>query len=316
MKSIRKVLSVTALTLAAALFAGCAAQSQAASEPAGESGGSFTDALGHTVTISRTVTAAACSSSLAELWQLAGGELAGVTSDVFEENRFEVPDTAVTIGSVKTPSVEDIIVLAPDIVLLSSDIADHSELYDTFTAAGLRTVFFGIETFDDYLKALDQCTDLTGHKELYAKNGTDIKGSIDSIIAKTTGKESPSVLYIRAYSTGAKAKASDTMTGQMLADLNCINIADSSSELKAELSMEEIIRRDPDFIFVTTMGSDTEKALDTLEKNLTSNPAWAELTAVKNGRFRILPKDLFHYKPNARWNESYEMLYEILYENG
>ena len=79
--------------------------------------------------------------------------------------------------------------------------------------------------------------------------------------------------------------------------------------------MEEIILRDPDFIFVTTMGSNTEKALKTLEENLMSNPAWSELTAVKNGKFRILPKELFHYKPNTKWDESYEMLYEILYEN-
>ena len=35
--------------------------------------------------------------------------------------------------------------------------------------------------------------------------------------------------------------------------------------------------------------------------------------AVKNGRFYILPKALYHYKPNAKWGEAYENLAEILY---
>ena len=69
---------------------------------------------------------------------------------------------------------------------------------------------------------------------------------------------------------------------------------------------------DPDYIFAVPMG-DTEKSLQALKDNIESNPAWASLSAVQNGRYVILPKDLFHYKPNARWGESYEYLAKILY---
>lgn len=99
----------------------------------------------------------------------------------------------------------------------------------------------------------------------------------------------------------------------MLKDLGCVNIADSNGSLLENLSMETIIQEDPDFIFAVTMGESEEKALGVLEETLKSNPAWAGLTAVKNGRYVVLPKDLFHLKPNNRWGESYEMLYEILY---
>ena len=44
-----------------------------------------------------------------------------------------------------------------------------------------------------------------------------------------------------------------------------------------------------------------------------SNPAWPGLQAVQNGRYLLLPKELFHYKPNARWGESYAYLAKILY---
>ena len=59
------------------------------------------------------------------------------------------------------------------------------------------------------------------------------------------------------------------------------NLADDYPSLLEELSMEEIIARDPDYIFVTIMGSSTQKAMDALAESLQSNPAWEELSAVK-----------------------------------
>jgi iron complex transport system substrate-binding protein len=76
--------------------------------------------------------------------------------------------------------------------------------------------------------------------------------------------------------------------------------------------MEVIIQEDPDFIFVITMG-DSEKALQNLKEGIETNPAWKDLSAVKNNRYIVLPKELFHYKPNARWGESYEYVAKILY---
>ena len=79
-----------------------------------------------------------------------------------------------------------------------------------------------------------------------------------------------------------------------------------------EPNLEEIIAEDPDYIFITTMGSE-QQAMDYMAQNVENNPAWQQLTAVQNDRCLTLPKDLFHYKPNARWGESYAYLAKILY---
>ena len=50
-----------------------------------------------------------------------------------------------------------------------------------------------------------------------------------------------------------------------------------------------------------------------MRQNLESDPAWNGLSAVREGRCVLLPQDLFHYKPNERWDESYEYLAKILY---
>ena len=112
-----------------------------------------------------------------------------------------------------------------------------------------------------------------------------------------------------------KAKGSSgTILGEMLADMGCINIADSDQSLLENLSAEAVIREEPRHIFVVTMGNNTEAAKASFENMMKENPVWGTLDAVKNGRLHIMDKKLFNLKPNARWADSYEILYEKLTE--
>lgn len=273
----------------------------------------FVDALGHSVTVNNPKNTIVCMGSFAQTWTLAGGQLTAVTQDAIDEKREGIPEDVMNLGDLHNPSAETIISLNPDFVIMSSKISGQVDLYDTLKAANINVAYFNVETFDDYLIMLGICTDITGRADLYEENGLDVKRKIDETIALCEGKESPTVLFIRAYSSGAKAKDSTSMTGHMLADLGCTNIADLQPSLLEDLSMEEIIKQDPDFIFVTTMGSSEQAAIDYLKEEVESNAAWSELSAVKNGKYIILEKALFHYKPNARWSESYEILENYLY---
>lgn len=205
--------------------------------------------------------------------------------------------------------------LSPDFVLLSPDIENHLKIRQILEDAAIPHAYFKVEYFEDYLKMLDICTDITGNKDLYEEHGLKIKEEIDGILSRIEDAgldHKPTVLFVRAFSSGAKAKKDDNLTCKMLEDLGTANIASKYPSLLEELSIEEIIQEDPDYIFVTTMGS-TEKAIEALRNGIEKNPAWNSLTAVKNDRYIILPKELFHYKPNAKWGESYRYLAEIIY---
>ena len=273
----------------------------------------FEDSLGYQISVVQPQRVAALGGSNAETWLLAGGELAALTEDAYSERDIKPSESTANLGSVRAPDIEEMILTGIDFVILNPKIAEHVALRDTLENAGMTTAYFEVETFEDYLSMLKICTDITGHPELYEQNGLSVQAQIDAAVSRKEGQSSPSVLFIRAYSTNARAKGSDTMTGTMLKDLGCRNIADSEDSLLDNLSMEVIIREDPDFIFVTTQGASTEAAEKTLAEGIQSNPAWKDLSAVKNGRFIWLPKNLFHYKPNHRWGESYEILADILY---
>ncbi len=304
-----KRINLIILTLVIIFFAGCNASNP--SQPL-VGGVTFSDALEHTIHVSDSDRVIAASASFAQLWLLAGGKLVGTTEDTFKAN-LDLSENVTNIGSLHTPGLETIIALNPQLVILSADISGHTALYDQLTTAGINTAYFSVEIFEDYLSMLKTCTDITGRTDLYEQNGLQIQTQITDIVAKTSGKPAPKVLLLRAGAGKVAARSSNTMAGAMLKDLGCLNIADSETDLLDDLSMEAVIAQDPDFIFVTTMGDSMEKAQKALQDTLLSNPAWANLRAVKSGRYITLQKDLFHLKPNDRWDEAYEKLWELLY---
>ena len=315
----------TVLAAAVLLLTACAPGEGDASAPTSSAGVeqsaqgtcTFTDSLGNTVELEQPPKrVAALLGSYAETWLLAGGEVVAVTQDAYDERGLELPEDTVNLGANQQPDLEALFAAEPDLVLLTPDLDGQMGLKDSLAAAGIPAAWFKVETFDDYLNMLKICTDLTGRSDLYQKNGLDIQSGIDAAIASVPEGEGPTVLLLRAYSSGVRAKNSDSIAGAMLKDLGAVNIADSNSGLLEDLQMESILAADPEFIFVTTMGASQEAALKSLDELLHSDPAWQTLTAVKEGRVEVLPKDLFHYKPTARWGESYQMLAELMYGSG
>jgi iron complex transport system substrate-binding protein len=273
----------------------------------------FEDSLGNTVVLKeKPKKVVALSGSYAETWMLAGGYIAGTTDDSISERNIKLSESTKIVGSIKEPNLEEILALSPDFIILSTDIESHLELKDTLIKANIPHAYFKVEQFEDYLKMIDICTDITGNKDLHEKNGLAVQRQIDEVKSKIHDSSNPSVLFIRAYSGGAKAKDDDNFTCRILDELGTANIASKHQSLLEELSMEEIIGEDPDYIFVTTMGN-TEKAIEAMKNGIEKNPAWNNLSAVQNGRYIVLPKELFHYKPNARWGESYEYMAKIIY---
>lgn len=277
----------------------------------------FTDALGREVTVSKEPQqVAALIGSFADVWMLAGGSVCATAEDAWEDFGLELPN-AVNIGGAHSPNLELIFSANPDFVIASASTSSNVEMLETLETAGITVAYFDVDNFEDYLAMLNICTDITGRKDLYERNGLELQSQIETIKLEMSEQalteEQKTVLLLRAHSGSVKAKGSEgTILGEMLADLGCINIADSDTSLLEALSVESIIRQEPYRIFVVTMGNDTQKAMDNFYQMMEENPAWGTLEAVAEGRVHIMDRKLFNIKPNADWAESYEKLSEIL----
>lgn len=315
----KKKMNIILLALALFCLSGCGTEkadealAEKSVEAEEEHTVSFVDDLGREVTIASPQRVATLIGSYTDIWLLAGGNVVAAANDSWESLGLDLDDTVVNLGSILEPDIEQLIAAQPDFVIASANTDADVQMEELLTQAGIPVAYFAVSNFDEYLHMLEICTDITGRKDLYRQNGLEVKEKIEEIVKRADGS-APTVLFLRAASGSVKAKGSTgNVCGEMLAKLGCVNIADSDESLLEDLSMEAIIVADPDYIFVTTQGTDTEAALKNVEEQLLSNPAWTSLSAVQAERYYVLDKHLFNLKPNARWGEAYEILADILY---
>jgi iron complex transport system substrate-binding protein len=250
-------------------------------------------------------------------WLAAGGTLVGATEDAVQERGLAIGD-AQLVGGLHQPSLEKIAALEPDLVIASMDVAGQLALKEQFAQMGIRAAYYSVNTFDDYIFMVNEFLSLTGRTDL--RNGlveaprARVKAAWEACAAQRladqeAGKAPPRVLLLRANSSGVSAKAEGTVAAEILADLGAVNIAAEVPSLLETLSLEVILEQDPAFIFVVPMGLEDADVPGLIEALKAENAAWRSLT----GQWIPLPKELFHYKPNERWGESYARLAKILY---
>lgn len=294
------------------LLAGCAAP--AAPE---QTGYTFTDDLGRSVTVESPKRVAALLGSFAQIWILAGGQVCASAEDAWTDLNLPMPEDAVNLGNTKELSLELLLSARPDFIIASSNTRQQLQWRETLEATGIPVAYFNVSDFDDYLRMLTLCTELTGREDLLETNGTAVREQIDAVLEKSRSRGSaPTVLCMRASASLITVKNSqDNVLGEMLCSLGCVNIADSDESLLENISLERILEADPEYIFIAQRGDDTEGMIANVEAMMAENPAWQKLRAVKEGKVYYMDKNLYNLKPNHRWGEAYEKLEAIL-ENG
>lgn len=272
----------------------------------------FTDALGTEICLTqRPQRTAVLFSSFADIWVTAGGTIAVTVGESVERGFASDATPLADPGAGKTINIEVLLSEHPDFVICSADIEKQVQAAQLLNQNGIPAACFRVESFSDYLQMLKICTDLTGNEEAYRRYGTDVQADIQAQLNTLTAQETqPRILFVRATSTSLKAKTTDDhFVASMLSEIGACNIADRIPAMSDGLNDEILVREDPDCIFVTMMGSE-----EAARNYVSQNTVWQTLTAVQTGRCFYLPKDLFQFKPNARWGEAYRYLIALLYE--
>lgn len=275
----------------------------------------FTDASGKEVTITKNPQrVVVLQNSLLEIWDQAGGTVVGRVEES-EDKIVENAMSAEVVGSMGAPSLEKILSLQPDLVIIAGSYTAQREMVPSFEQNNIQVINLDNDLLEDYYKTVRLFTSITGREDLYENHVNNIQKKVDEIVAKAPEDKNYKAVIIFATAKNTTVRDSNTMVGEMIKDLNVINISDSvdaGADTKT-FSIEKILQEDPDFIFVQTMGSDLDKITERLKSDALDNPAWASLTAVKENRYIVLPKDLYLYKPNDRYPEAYEGLAKMIY---
>lgn len=279
---------------------------------------SFTDATGYELHLSaRPQKVAVLFSSFADIWVIAGGTV-DITVGESVERGFAASDVVLVDADSGHNEIdlETLLSAEPDLVIGTADYEGQVQACRFCRENGVPAALFRVETVDDYLGVLDIFCRLTGQGERYERYGTAVKAQVDELLASVAAHDegTPKILFVRAGSSAKSTKAktaADHFACAMLTELGCDNIADRAPVLLDGLSLEQIVAQDPQYIFISVMGD--EYAARSYISGVFAQDGWRDLTAVRENRYIFLPKDLFQYKPNARWAQAYEYLIELLY---
>lgn len=277
---------------------------------------SFADSTGAVVSLSKKPErVAVLFSSLAEIWKESGGTIAVTVGESVERGFCEDNVLLVDDGAGKTINTELLVAAEPDFVIVSADLPSQRETAELLRRAGISVAEIKVESFEDYSKVLSAFSKINGTSETAKEKLALMKEEIESIKKEALSRDGKKILFIRSgssYSSAKAKKAEDHFAAKMLEELGCFNIADEAEILVDGLSTEEILKQNPEHIFISLMG-DEETSKAYMEGVLKSE-AWQSLKAVKAGNVHFLPKALFQYKPCGKWTEAYDYLNKILGE--
>lgn len=187
-------------------------------------------------------------------------------------------------------SVESVIDLDPDLVVLTFDPGDAVAAFDV---VGIPTVLFSpastLEAAYDQMLALGVAS---GHGDEAATLVSQLRGELTELIDEVGGRAEGLTYYHETDPFSFFTPNSSSFIGQLYSLLGMENVADAAPDEFAsgypQLSPEFIIESNPDVIFLGALGENAE--------TIAGRDAWSTMSAVADGRVFVLDVD-----ESSRW---------------
>jgi iron complex transport system substrate-binding protein len=313
----RKILALFLALVTSVTLAACApkAATPAATASADASASAFTpitvtDMAGRTVTFDKPIdkivvlTASDCEI----LYALGAGSLI-----VGRGEYCDYPTEVVDIKSVQSGSdtnVEQIIALAPDAVIMST-MAQSEDQITALEKAGIKVVESDAQNIEGVYNCITMIGTVVGKNEEAASIINDMKATFDEIKAKVPEGSAKTVYFeVSPLEYGLYAAGSGTFMDEIAQMLGLKNIF-ADMDGWQEVSEEQVIQRNPDYIITTTMSYDA--AVNPVDE-VKSRTGWGDITAIKDGNIYNADSNTIT-RPGPRLAEAAAELYAFVYGN-
>ncbi|MEU6253731.1 iron-siderophore ABC transporter substrate-binding protein [Streptomyces sp. NPDC047043] len=194
------------------------------------------------------------------------------------------------VGPLLEPNLEKIASLKPDLILSSK--VRHEKVYDKLSAIA-PTVF--TETtggvWKQNLKVHAEALGLEKEAAAKLKEYETQAKALGAAIKKKDGGTMPTASVVRFIAGPTRLYQSNSYSGVVLNDIGFkrpkSQVSNDPEVTMKDVSPEEIDQADADLIFVTSADVDDK----TQKKQVTSNPVWKSLPAVKDGKVYEVPDE-------------------------
>ena len=242
---------------------------------------SFAESPGRIITLAPSMTEIVFAAGL-------GDRIVGVTSycDYPEEARSKPK-----IGGMSNPSLEAVVLLKPDIVIMTTN-GNPKEFEERLRAMNIKTYVFESRTIGQLPDGIRHLGEAIDEQTRFDFLASDIENRLNELRTgkRATGKKVLFMIWPEPLMVAGPGTAIDDAIDL----LGAINIAEDTDIQYPKYSIEEIVRRSPDIIFIgKATGMDMQGTASGLLSRLSFIPA------VKNNKVYFVSDNLYRLGPRV-----------------
>lgn len=284
------------------VVAGVAALASAGCGGSGEGGQqrTVTDALGRDVPVSPPATRVVSLAPSATETVLALGAGDRMVARTAADEAL-LPDSLPDVGGGLDPSLETILAVRPDLVLTWSVGGDRGVL-DRLAPLGIRSFAVEPRTLEEVLGLVRDVGRLLDLESASDSLVQEVDARLRSLDVAVGDDPRPTVFYA-VWLTPPSTTGRGTFLDQLIRAAGGRNVFDDLDQPWPSVSVEELLRRDPDVILVSDAATSGA---------LSGAAGWSSLRAVREGRVFVVDGDLFS-RPGPRVAEAAWTLARLLH---
>ena len=204
------------------------------------------------------------------------------------------PDSAQLVPSVGAgmqPNLEAVLGRRPDLVVMYASGSDRGAA-DRLTAAGVATAAFRMDRLADFARVTILLGRLTGDTVRALAVVDSVTGTLERVRHATESLQRPSV-FLHAWEKPLMTLGGGSFVSELVTVAGGRNIYDSLPAPSPVVTLEDVLRRNPDIILVTPI----ERG------NMLRSDRWRALPAVRNGRVLAYDTNLVA-RPSVKLGEA------------
>ena len=203
-------------------------------------------------------------------------------------------------------NLERMLATNPDLVIAPGAVSQN--VTDKLSSQGIPVLNIKTRSLDEVLQTYQTLGKVLGHTKEAKKRSSQISAQVKSTVNKMPA-DGKRVAILFATATSMSLKLNNSIAGSMAKLLKLKNIASSAipddpNAETATLSVEKITQQQPDIIMVTSMVQNNALARQTVNRELTSNPAWQAVDAVRKKKIIYLPQQYFLFNGGPNYPDS------------
>jgi iron complex transport system substrate-binding protein len=211
----------------------------------------------------------------------------------------------VRVGSYISLDFERIVSLKPDLII-ATGAGNTKEMVERLERLGFPTFAIFPKKFDDVLRSVAHLGRVVAREKEALSIIQSMKRRKERVVEQTRTFARPKV-FLQIGESPIVTVGKESFADDLIHLAGGENIAGKDKEMYPRLGMEEILKRSPEVILISSMkpGGDYERALREWER-------WKTIPAVKEGRIHLIDSDLID-RPSPRIVEGLEEMARLIH---